>query len=238
LRFFTINSFLFFASDWANKIPNKFDCVIAVPRAGLAIGQILATKYNVSLSTPDLFMNGVTWPYRADIKSIRSVFLVDEAAGTGKTISEYKKMLLHFNSNLKVETAALITANQAKSVLDYFYMTYPAGPVITEVDLLVHNADFSGKLACDLDGVLVNDLGEPFLIPNFKLAGVVTSRPESERQLTEEWLKTNSVSYECLIMAPKVLRSCKERVNHKVQGIKKCGAKWFWESDFLLSIVY
>jgi hypoxanthine phosphoribosyltransferase len=230
LKFFTINSFLIFASDWANKIPNKFDCVIAIPRAGLAIGQIIATKYNVPLSTPDLFMNGVTWP-QSQRTSVKTVLLVDEAAGSGKTISDYKRRLLDFNSNLKVETAALITTNQAKSVLDYFYMTYPAGPVITEVDLLAHNADFVGKLACDLDGVLANDSGEPFLIPHFKLAGVVTSRPESERQLTEEWLKTNDVSYECLIMAPKMLRSCKERVNHKVQGIKKCGAKWFWESD-------
>jgi hypothetical protein len=227
--FFTINSFLIFANDWSNKLPNKFDCVVAIPRAGLAIGQIIATKYDVSLSTPDLFMSGVTWPQRNNVKS---VLLIDEASGTGQTISNYKNNLLRFNSDLKIETAALITTNQAKKFLNYYYMTYPSGLVITEVDLLTHNtADFTGKLACDLDGVLANGLGEPFLIPHFKLVGVVTSRPESERQLTEEWLKTNGVSYEYLIMASKVLGSCKERVNHKVRGIKECGAEWFWESN-------
>ena len=37
------------------EIPNEFDLVIGVPRSGLFIASIIATKFARPLSTPDLF---------------------------------------------------------------------------------------------------------------------------------------------------------------------------------------
>ena len=73
---------------------------------------------------------------------------------------------------------------------------------------------------------------EPYMIPNFTIDAIITSRLEKYREQTEEWLKKNKVKYRELIMLNDSTRNSQKSVSHKVTVIKKTKPSWFFESDF------
>jgi uncharacterized HAD superfamily protein len=140
-----------------------------------------------------------------------------------------------------------MVTNKGKKLVDYYYMMLK-DPHLFEWNLLSANVHID-SVATDLDGVLCHDCppeadddGEkyanwiknvlPYMIPNFTIETIITSRLEKYRTQTEEWLKSYKVKYKQLVMLNDQTRNSKKSVSHKVSVIKKTKPLWFFESDF------
>jgi hypothetical protein len=243
-----------YAEQWAYRLPRRYDCIIAVPRAALVIGQVIAQRHNIPLSTPDLFLQGDTWftklatndqKTKPDVTRFKTVLLVEDAILTGREMMHAKQQILEKYPHLKVELGSLFYDHRTKPLLDQ-YFTELRGYCIWE--FLKGGFDI-GIVASDLDGVICEDCppemdddGEKYLefirnatpkfVPLFELAAIVTSRREKYRKETELWLKKNGVKYRNLFMFPNdEHRKMKKCAALKIEGAKKAGADWIWESD-------
>jgi|WetSurMetagenome_2_1015567.scaffolds.fasta_scaffold120096_3 hypothetical protein len=81
-----------YAEKWANRLPRRYECVIAIPRSALIIGQVIAQKHNIPLSTPELFLQGDVWftklatedhKIKPNINNFKTVLLVEDVILTG-----------------------------------------------------------------------------------------------------------------------------------------------------------
>jgi hypothetical protein len=243
-----------YAEQWASRLPRRYDCVIAIPRSALIIGQVIAQKHNIPLSTPDLFLQGDVWftkmatenhKIKPNIQNFKTILLVEDVILNGREMMKAKQDIQTVYPNIKIEVGALFYNPTSKSFLDQ-YFTESKGYCLW--DFLKGGFDI-GTVASDLDGVICEDCppemdddGDVYLqfvrnaipkfIPSFELAAVITSRREKYREETELWLKKNGIRYRNLFMFPnaeeRVLKKC---VSLKVEGAKKAGAGWIWESD-------
>jgi len=87
-QFFNINDSIQACTQWTHQIPNIYDVIIGVPRAGLLYANILACKLGRPLSTPDNFLRGEIW-FSHDAPSpqeITRVLVVEDSVGMGKQI--------------------------------------------------------------------------------------------------------------------------------------------------------
>ena len=237
---------------WAESLPNKFDVIIGVPRSGLWIASILALKFGRPLSTPNAFVHGEVWQSLHVKKSnVHNVLLVEDDVIHGRQIGKAYRQLKQFDSTLKIETASLFVTSEAKNIPDYYHAVSNP-PLLYEWTLLTNMGDV-GKIAVDMDGVLCEncpsevDLDEnryirwlenakAYLIPQFEIDAIVTSRLEKYRELTEAWLKKHDVKYKSLFMLK--VPSKRERnfdviINHKADAIRKVQPFWFWESNIM-----
>ncbi len=250
LHFYSFHDSFILAVDWANKLPQKYDCVVVIPRSGLAIGQIISQKHGVPLSTPESFIRGEYWQSRdSGTKEIKSILLVEDSVNSGRTMKDYQKLIAASNPNLKIATASLFASENSKKWIDHYYIELHK-TTIFEWNLLSAGYQ-AGPLASDLDGVLCEDCpkeldddGEkyvewmrtvkPQLIPNFTIEAIITARLSKYRSNTEAWLKQQGVKYNQLIMLELPFakdRSIKKVVSYKSRALTNCGATWFWESN-------
>lgn len=222
------------ASDWADLLPRDFDCIIGVPRSGLLVANVLASKMNKPLSTTDSFIAGQVWAdkYAKGPQKYRKVLLVEDAVNEGRQLKEdVSKLLLH-DPSLEVKTGCLITpfTSQMQDFIDYSYVNARNCPS----EWHMHSFFLNKRLAVDLDGVLSDEVhGGPLLIPSFEVAAVVSARLESERAQTEKLLQDFGVRYQQLILFPKLAegRTLRSIAEYKAAAAKKLCVDWFWESD-------
>lgn len=127
LKDLTDDSFKF-----VEKIPNDFDIIIGLPRAGLIVSTIIATEFGRPLSTPDDFIQGIMWKSRSVKKpSIKKVLLVDEIMSSGRNMREAIQKIKQYDSSLVISTAALIQKKGHGISVDYNLITVK-GKVIYE----------------------------------------------------------------------------------------------------------
>jgi hypothetical protein len=235
------------ASDWAEKLPKDFDAIIGVPRSGLIIAGIIASKMGKPLSTPDDFVRGIVWfSSDAETPKINKVLLVEDSVSQARALNKAYDLLKNYNPSLQIKRASLYASKDAANFLDFYYLL-PNGPL--EWNLLSSLGARVGKLATDLDGVLcenppVDDNTEldkyeswikvavPNIIPAYPIEAIVTSRFEKYRAETELWLKQNGVKYNRLVMFDNgKTRSLKQITKFKAENASATGAIWFWESE-------
>jgi hypoxanthine phosphoribosyltransferase len=109
------DSFIF-----AEKIPNDYDVIVGLPRAGLIVASIIASKFGRPLSTPNNFVRGEVWKSRTVEKPrIRRILLVDEIIASGQSMRLAVEKLLRFDSSLVIHTAALLRYERSVVVVDY-----------------------------------------------------------------------------------------------------------------------
>jgi hypothetical protein len=70
------------------------------------------------------------------------------------------------------------------------------------------------------------------LVPTYPLAAIITARPESLRDLTEQWLKRHNVKYKSFMRPDKVERTFENVVKIKSEVTNSVKPFWFWESDY------
>jgi uncharacterized HAD superfamily protein/adenine/guanine phosphoribosyltransferase-like PRPP-binding protein len=238
--------------QWLEKLPSDFDVIIGIPRSGLLIANIIATKFALPLSTPDDFVRGVQWQskYTLHTPEINNrVLLVEDSVVSGRRLSEALAQLqLHF-PRLQIEVASLFVAPRAVNKVNHYYVIEKP-PYLFEWNLLTSTHSF-GKLCTDMDGVLCKDCPvdvdkdetayeawlktvRPHLIPRFKIEAIVTSRLEKYRGLTEEWLRQHDVKYNQLLMMDlnrKEDKTFDATVHHKTVCIRRIKPFWYWESN-------
>ena len=249
-RFFSLRESFHTCSEWAEKLPNDFDIIIGVPRAGLMFANIIACKLGRPLSTPDNFLRGEIWfSHDAPMPAvIKRVLIVEDSVGQGKQIMSAYQRIKDAFPNLQIETAGLFVIPESANKLDYSHAV-KREPNLFEWNILTATWSW-GDVVSDLDGVLCysppNDWkdtpekiakyiqnAKPFLIPTYPLKAIVTERAESNRDLTEKWLERYNVKYEHLIMRPDHLSPSFENVvSLKSDVAKYIKPFWFWETDY------
>jgi len=249
-RFYGIDYGIFIAEKLAERLPLAgFDCIVGIPRSGLIFANIIASKRGLPLSTPDDFIRGIVWQSRTKPKPnvYKKILLVDEAVGTGRKMEEAIEVLKTFDPNLSISTASLFRPFYKAQKVDHYQVALKGFSAFEwTLDQPPFTKDYLGGLCVDLDGVLcMNDNPEePYIIPNYTLKAIITSRPESDRKKTEDWLRKYGFKYEKLIMCTdpsfstlshKVKRLLSDpsfsSVDHKVKHLKELQPYWYWESN-------
>lgn len=237
-----------------DTVPNEFDCIVGVPRAGLLFANILASCYGAKLASPQGFVRGEIWDAQEKEiapRDIRSVLVVEDSVVTTNQLCKVAAVIRAARPDVEVKTLSLFQTSfkEALSTPDYVMLKNKAY-TLGEWNLLT--SLFSvGPLAVDMDGVLCDDCtsqdnddgpaylrflaeAKPKYIPRFPIKAVVTSRFERYRPQTEAWLKRYGVKYQSLIMmSDRVLgdRTFGAVVDFKAASVAALGVKWYWESD-------
>lgn len=228
---------LLLAQKLAERVPADIDCVIGIPRSGLIFASIIATKRGLPLATPDLFVRGELWQTQTKVKpeEIRKVLLVDDSIFSGEQLDATISFLKGFNPRLKILPAVLMTSTMASKKVQLYEIKFGDLEYYNFEWNLAHvtHGGWGGPTATDLDGVICVEgrPDEPYIVPNFEIQAIVTSRPENERDATEKWLRNHNVRYGTLIMLNGNKRFGDIAVNHKVGALKKLKPLWYWESS-------
>lgn len=225
---------IYLAEKLAERLPlSDFDCIIGIPRSGLLFASVIATKRGLPLSTPHCFARGVVWQSarKAESRPCRKVLLVEDFTGSGSQLEQALEVVRSCDPALQVCTASVFVYGGGSQKVDYFQATLRGFTVlewnVAHADL--SSADAWGGTCTDLDGVLCMNGSpeEPYIIPNFWIEAIITSRPEAERVSTEIWLAAHGVKYKELIMKSDPSLSS---VDHKVWHLRKLRPYWYWES--------
>jgi adenine/guanine phosphoribosyltransferase-like PRPP-binding protein len=237
--------------EWARAIPNEFDVIIGVPRAGLFMGNIIASKFGRPLSTPDYFLRGEVWFSNDAMKPeiVRRVLVVDDSLTTGSRLAKILEKLRATYPEIEYKIAVLFVSPSSRGKVDFCYKVEKP-PYVFEWNLLTSCGGL-GKIATDMDGVLcVNcppdvdadedkyrnwlETAAPYLIPSFRIEAIISSRLEKYRPETEAWLNAHDVKYNQLLMLKlqdKSEKNSENVIGFKVSALKKVLPFWYWESD-------
>jgi len=235
----------------AKLIPNNFDVIVGIPRSGLFVADILATKFGRPLTTPDLFIKGEIWGSSLikTPKKIKRILLVDDSVSSGKSLKKVYNKLIKYDKNLIIKKAALVSHPEGKKLVDYV-LSIKKPKCVFEWQI-IQGSKFT-KISVDMDGVLCEDCpvgissiedeyikwmenAKPFMIPVNKIDTIITSRLEKYRTITEEWLKKNNVKYKNLLMMKlesDYSKTHEKVVSFKINALKSAKPEWFWESNF------
>lgn len=227
--YINFNTMLADAIGWCRTLTNDFDVVVAIPRSGLVLATMIATKFDKPLSTVDVFLEDKKcWIHDRRMtnlgfippnpSSYKRILLVDD---TSSSSSENSTMTKNYNiikakyPELEIIKAALYITPWNAQYIDRYYKIIDVFPHRFEWNML-HAPLWNIALAVDLDGVLCKNCpvddsneeayinwmknAEPYLIPHYKINWIITCRIEKYRAITEEWLKKYGVEYGQLIM--------------------------------------
>lgn len=253
-RIYTFKDMVEYTIDWSRTLPGDFDVIIGIPRGGLLIAGIIASRFNKPLTIPELFLEGKIWSSKdsppVDFNKIKKTLIIDDSIATGKRLDVYLAQIKEKYPNVAIKIGALFKSEKNTYTFDYYYKI-ARFPIIFEWNLLSAGYNM-GKLCTDMDGVLSKDCpaeldddgekyvtwmktAESYLIPTYKIDTIITSRLEKYRKETEEWLRAHNVKYDNLIMLDlptKSQRTFESVVAHKSKYINQAKPFWYWESNY------
>lgn len=207
------------AGRMAELIP-KHDIVLAIPRSGLIPANVIAERWGVPVTTPELFIEHVLLGFGSRVRCMEvgnnpSVLVVDDSCNKGCEMDRVKKLLSCFDG-IKFTYACVYASERAviDKKIDFFQRLVPQ-PRLFEWNWLHHEG--LSNFCFDIDGVLCreptaeeNDYGpkyekflentEPRFIPSCVIPRIITGRLEKYRFQTEAWLKKHGVKYKELVM--------------------------------------
>ena len=196
--FVTLDELAVWTREFVENFPESYDLVIGVPRSGMLVASIVATKLGRPLTTPDLFAEGRWWSSRllepTASTDIRSVLLVDDSVDRGSSIEAAMKVIELKARSLRVTTAALIAHRpNATDLVDLHHRIIPH-PAIFEWNLM--HAKVMSRLSASLEGVL----DRSGRVPVYSIDLVLAAGNEGACARTEAFLKERGVLYDELIM--------------------------------------
>lgn len=156
--------------EWSKTFNSDFDIVIGIPRSGLIIASIFATKFGKPLSTPDVFINEQKYWFsgvgnssnKPELEghkiSIRKVLLIDDSMTRwefeNSIMGKNYKMIHEKYPELEIITASLYVTKRTKTFPNLYYKEIPDcanNPHRFEWNLMHGKI---GIAATDMDGVL------------------------------------------------------------------------------------
>lgn len=247
-NFVTFNELVAWTNDWVSSFPSNYDVIVGIPRSGLIVASIIATKLGKPFTTTELFTQNRFWLSKRmnNKQEYKNILLVDDTVGSGRTMEKNFQLLRSHSEDLDITRAAVI-AGTPKDPVDMYYKIVPY-PRICEWNLLDSK---KGKLGSDMDGVICENCppgvdsdeesyaawiktAKPYLIPTFEIDMIVSSRLEKYRSDTEKWLAKHGVRYKELFLWD--LKSKQERKGkfalHKIEVFLKEKPDMIWESSF------
>ncbi len=193
----------------------KPDVVIGIPRSGMIPATMMATYWDVPLTTVPEFIEGRIY---GDDKVIKNVLVVDDSMLYGITIRHAQKELKNLEGRYNIIYAVIYDSTMKKEGLDeYIQFRTIREDRFFQWNIFKHKELIKASLS-DIDGVLcrpptheeyIHDDGkyieflkntEPWHIPTDTVGALVTCRLERYRKQTELWLNRHGVKYDNLIM--------------------------------------
>jgi hypoxanthine phosphoribosyltransferase len=196
--FVTLDELAVWTRDFVEHLPQDYDLVVGIPRSGMLVASIIATKLGRPLTTPDLFIEGRWWSSRLlespEPNDVRSILLVDDSVDRGDSLEAAKAIVAQCPRPTRITTAALIAHRpEASGLVDLHYRVVPH-PAIFEWNLM--HAKVMTRLSASLEGVL----DRPGRIPMYSIDCVLASGSEANRGETEAFLRKHRVLYDELVM--------------------------------------
>ncbi len=249
LSFISLHEAIDWVNDWYAELqPQNYDIIAGIPRGGLIIASIIATKYDKPLSTPDELLNGKAWRAETLMAKGNKILLIDDTLSSGYTMQKTKEEIKRLN--YQVTTAVLIAENSMGEKADHIYKFIPK-PFQCEWDLAHGKGRDSYIVASDLDGVICYDCPEEIydlskeyekwlvnaqlqFLPSYEIDAIVTCRLEKYRAITENWLAEHRVKYHKLYMwdTTEGERGYTDNfARHKVELLLKIKPDIFYESS-------
>ncbi|MGD0818664.1 MAG: phosphoribosyltransferase family protein [Methanomassiliicoccales archaeon] len=236
LTFLSMDDAYIWTKDWIGQFNEEYDLIVGIPRSGLFIANIIATKLNRPLATPEMVQNRQYWmPPYINLKPFKNILVVEDVTGTAKALERVRVIVNEAYPESKVTLASLMVIHDARNLVDIFYKELD-GVGIYEWNLA--HANLGSRVAMDLDGVLCEncpvgfDIDEtkyvnwicnarPYIVPYKGIDFILTNRLEKYRNQTEEWLRSNGVIYRKLIMwdIPSKADRCGNDAHHKINMV-------------------
>jgi uncharacterized HAD superfamily protein/adenine/guanine phosphoribosyltransferase-like PRPP-binding protein len=225
-------------------IGSDYDIIIGIPRSGLIIASILATKYGKPLSTPDMFQKGKYWvsDCYTGIVNTGKILLVDDSCSSGSSILKAKQIIG------KCTTACIYAPPGIGSIID-ISLEKVSAPNQYEWSISHQPGSGVGNVAMDMDGVICEDCytgncddekyanwldnAKPLIIPCYKLKAIISNRLAKYKKQTVKWLKDHNVRYDNLYLWD--IEKRPENIDlwtaHKVNALKGLDIDLLYESD-------
>lgn len=126
-QYYSYEDFLADAKALAQKIDWQFDCIIAVARGGLSLAQFLGEYYDIrevySINTigyeESSKLESVTVFNVPQLRSEKSVLIVDDIVDSGDTVAEVLNVLGKTYPDITFKTASLFYKKGAKIAPDW-----------------------------------------------------------------------------------------------------------------------
>jgi orotate phosphoribosyltransferase/uncharacterized HAD superfamily protein len=244
-----VNDQINLTMKWLKTLPNQFDVVIGIPRAGVMIANAISLQFCIPWSLPSCFLENKQVFYSSILKTpeIERVLIVEDCISQGREINEVKAAIKAKYPDLTVKTGSLLVNTANESVVDYYYRNVEKKAIETVWDLLKLDKNY----VVDMDGVLnynpsdkdtasvdsylqFIENAQPYLLLRSKIDTIVTARPEWARKPTERWLRKHKVQYNKLVMLEGhgLTPPFEAAVAHKISTLKYTQPEIFWESDY------
>jgi len=219
----TIDEAVLWTYEWIKSFPCRYDLIVGIPRAGLLIGSVIASKLGVPLSTPDSFSVGIYWSgsrgKTMQNKTFSEILIVDDSVDTGTQIKRAYETIRRCAPDARITRACLMLVSNRSSggferhLVDMYFKVV-LRPLLLEWEIPDNR---QGTTGVDLDGVICEECplrtdtnerrylnwlrnAKPYLIPNYEIDFIVSNRLEKYRPETEEWLRKNGVRYRKLLL--------------------------------------
>ena len=204
-----------------HRLPPDIDLVIGVPRSGLLAANMLSLLSDIPLTDLDSFLDGRRYTSRTDsragihdLSQPRRILVLDDSISSGKAMREARDRISGSGRQAEFVFAAVYGIEAAHEDADLVFERVTL-PRIFQWNFMHH---ILLEQACvEIDGVLCVDPTElgngegetrrgassdavPLYTSSRKMGWLVTSRPESDREPTEAWLKRQRIDYGELIM--------------------------------------
>ena len=222
------------AIRFCDQIPPEIDAICGIPRSGMIPASVIATHLHLPLYSIDRqrYVTNVGYGQRMYATPEPKRFLfVDDTVASGsamKRLQAYKGV-----------TAAIYVNPRATNKPDFFGTELEL-PHLLQWNLF--NSGYVSRMAFDMDGVICRDLplskpletALPYHLPRrAELPAIITGRLESDRAVTETWLKRFGIRCKRLIMFPGTNSDrMKPRAisDYKAREFSKLELDWFVES--------
>jgi orotate phosphoribosyltransferase len=248
LTLVTLDDLVACTNQWVRSFPETYDLIVGIPRSGLLVAAIIASKLGKPLTTPDCLRENRTWMTKRAPGAnggFRKILLVDDAVSKGRELRGVVDGLREHGEFQIVKAALFVTAEGAPLV-DLYHK------VISERVLFEWNLLHSkkGDLAADLEGVICHEPPEgidadeaayrawmanakPYLIPLYDIEAILSDRLNRYRDVTEQWLAKHKVTYKKLILRdrPAAKRSRGETAKYKGDELLSIKPEIYWAAQ-------
>lgn len=241
-------------ANWSTRLPDDLDIIAGIPRSGMLAAVLLAIHMHKPLVDLEGYVAGRSFQggertgfARALPERPHKVLIVDDSVSSGNAIRR-ARMLLPSDSDDEVLFGAVYATDIGQDFVDTFGELVPQ-PRLFEWNLFNHG--LLTEACMDIDGVLCrdpshqeNDDGLRYrrfietvparVVPQVRVAHLVSSRAEQYRPETEAWLSAHGIRYGELHLYPGTAAERRERGDHaayKASIYSSTDAMIFVESD-------
>ena len=211
------------------KIPNDIDFIIGVPRSGMIAASMIASYLNVPLIDVNSYIAGISPSggrrlrfFKTSHKTSNKILVIDDTVYSGASMNNTKSILSNINDKNLIYMCVYLEGPGEMSVDIYLedvrmHTNEMDKFVLYEWNILQHNENQMAKCLFDIDGVFCVDPPDerneniylqyitnatPLFIPRTPIGGIITYRLERNRGITEQWLASQGIRYNELMMFP------------------------------------